>query len=153
MKFLPESYVNIFKTLTHMLLVLHWGLSNCLRPLWDSFHAFNIKITYTPYILMLTSTLEVTQKHACHSYQNTPSLWHDSSCCKNSMGYAKEKQKKNIRAQKHGKKKEKKKKDSPYLKIKYRVMQKGVRVPSRKFHTHAHLDLIVWPVFSIGSGF
>ena len=51
------------------------------------------------------------------------------------------------------KKEKKKKKDSPYLKIKYRVIQKGVRVPSRKFHTHAHLDLIVWPVFSIGSGF
>ena len=54
---------------------------------------------------------------------------------KNNMSYAKEKQKKNIRAQKHGKK-EKKKKDSPYFKIKDRVMQKGVRVPSRKIpHT------------------
>jgi len=41
------------------------------------------------------------------------------------------------------KKRKKKKKDSPYLKIKDRVMQKGVRVPSRKFHTYAHLDLIV----------
>ena len=39
--------------------------------------------------------------------------------------------------------KKKKKKDSPYLKIKDRVMQKGVRVPSRKFHTYAHVDLIV----------
>ena len=28
-----------------------------------------------------------------------------------------------------------------------------MRVPSRKFHTHAHLDLIVWSVFSIRSGF
>jgi len=52
---------------------------------------------------------------------------------KNNMSYAKEKQKKNIRAQKHGKEK---KKDSPYLKIRDRVMQKGVRVPSRKIqHT------------------
>ena len=67
-------YWHVFKNLTHMLLVLHWALSNCLRPLWDSFHAFKIKITYTPYILMLTSRLEVTQKHACHSHQNTPSL-------------------------------------------------------------------------------
>ena len=45
---------------------------------------------------------------------------------KNNMGYAKEKQKKNIRAQKHGEKKKKEKKDSPYLKIKDRVMQKKV---------------------------
>ena len=48
------------------------------------------------------------------------------------------KKKKNIRAQKHGKKKKKKKKkkDSPYLKIKDRVMQKKVRVSSRKIpHT------------------
>ena len=67
-------YWHVFKNLTHMLLVLHWALSNCLRPLWDSFHAFKIKITYTPYILMLTSRLEVMQKHACHSHQNTPSL-------------------------------------------------------------------------------
>ena len=48
------------------------------------------------------------------------------------------KKKKNIRAQKHGKKKKKKKKkkDSPYLKIKDRVMQKKVQVSSRKIpHT------------------
>ena len=56
-------YWHVFKNLTHMLLVLHWALSNCLRPLWDSFHAFKIKITYIPYILMLTSRLEVTQKN------------------------------------------------------------------------------------------
>jgi len=56
------------------------------------------------------------------------------------MGYAK----KYIytRAQKHGKK-EKKKKDSPYFKIKDKVMRKGVRVHPEKFRTHAHLDLIV----------
>ena len=47
--------------------------------------------------------------------------------------WAMRKKKKNIRAQKYGKiKRKKKKKDSPYLKIKDRVMQKGVRVPSRK---------------------
>ena len=51
-----------------MLLVLHWALSNCLRPLWDSFNGFKIKITYTPHILMLTSTLEVTQKHIFHPH-------------------------------------------------------------------------------------
>ena len=47
------------------------------------------------------------------------------------------KKRKNIRAQKHGKKKMKKeKKDSPYLKIKDRVMQKKVRVSFRKIpHT------------------
>ena len=40
-------------------------------------------------------------------------------------------------------KKKKRKKDSPYLKKKDRVVQKGVRASSRKFHTHAYLDLIV----------
>ena len=64
----------------HMLLVLYWALSNCLWPLWDSFHAFKIKVTCTPHIVhMLTSTLEVTQKHASHPHKNTPSLWCDSS--------------------------------------------------------------------------
>ena len=50
------------------------------------------------------------------------------------MGYAKEKEKKYQcpEAWEKEKKKKKKKKDSPYLKIKDRVMQKGVRVPSRK---------------------
>ena len=109
-KFLPEPYIDIFKNLTHVLLVLHWALSIFLRPLWDSFHAFKVKITYTPYIFMLTSTLEVTQKFASHPHKNTPSLWHNSSCCKNNMGNAKEKQKKNIRAQKHGKKEKEKRK-------------------------------------------
>jgi len=66
------------------------------------------------------------------------------------MGYAKRK-KKNIYPcleaweEKKGGRKRDKRKDSPYLKkkIKGRVVQKGVRVPSRKFHTHACLDLIV----------
>ena len=84
-------YWHIFENLIHMLLVLHWALSNYLWPLWDSFHAFRIKITYTMYILMLTSTLEVTQKHASHPHKNTPSLWHDSSYCKRNIGYAKRK--------------------------------------------------------------
>ena len=54
------------------------------------------------------------------------------------------KKKKYIRAQKHGvKEKENKKKESSFLKIKDGVMQKRVRVPLKKIHTHAHLDLIV----------
>ena len=100
----------VFENLIRMLLVLHWALSNCLWPLWDSFHTFKIKITYTPYIFMLTSTLEVPQKYASHPHKNNLSLWHDSSCCKNNMGYAKEKQKKNIHAQKLGKKEKEKEK-------------------------------------------
>jgi hypothetical protein len=36
------------KTLYMCYLLLHWALSNCLWPLWDSFHAFMIKNTYTP---------------------------------------------------------------------------------------------------------
>ena len=47
------------------------------------------------------------------------------------MGYTKEKTEKNTRAQEAWEKKEKKK-DSSYLKIKDGVMQRGVRVPSRK---------------------
>ena len=107
-----HMHVNVFENLTHMRLVLRWALSNCLRPLWDSFHAFKIKITYTPYILMLTSTLEVTQKHASHPHKNTPSLWHDSSYCEK-YGLCKRKsrgKKYNIRAQKHGKKEKEKRK-------------------------------------------
>jgi len=54
------------------------------------------------------------------------------------------KKKKYIRAQKHGvKEKENKKKDSPYPKIRDRIMQKGCDFHLEKFHTHAHLDLIV----------
>ena len=49
------------------------------------------------------------------------------------MGYAREKIYSNPEAKK--KERKKKKKVSPYLKIKDRVMQKGVRVPSRKI-TH-----------------
>ena len=59
------------------------------------------------------------------------------------MGYAEGKEKISVPKSIGKGKRKKKKKDSPYLKIKDRVMQKGVRVPSRKFHTYAHLDLIV----------
>jgi len=41
------------------------------------------------------------------------------------------------------KRKKRKKKESSFLKIKDGVMQKRVRVPLKKIHTHAHLDLIV----------
>jgi len=57
--------------------------------------------------------------------------------------------KKYICAQKHKKKrkekkrKEKKRKDSPYLKIKIESCRKGCEFHPEKFHTHAHLDLIV----------
>ena len=58
------------------------------------------------------------------------------------MGYAKE-EKKYIRAQKHGKK-EKEKKDSPYFKKKeIESCRKGCEFHPEKFHTLAHLDLIV----------
>ena len=116
-----------------MLLVLHWALSNYLRPLWDSFHAFKIKITYTPYILKLTSTLDVTQKHVFHPHTKKK-LHHFDMTLHHAKRYGLCKRKKNIQAQKQ--KRKKKKKVSPYLKIKDRVMQKGVQVPSRKIpHT------------------
>ena len=54
------------------------------------------------------------------------------------MGYAKEKEKISMPRSmgKRKKEKEKENKDSPYLKIKDRVMQKKVRVSSRKIpHT------------------
>jgi len=47
------------------------------------------------------------------------------------MGYAKEKKDSSPEAKK-------KKKVSPYLKIKDRVMQKGVRVPSKKKIPHTY---------------
>ena len=56
------------------------------------------------------------------------------------MGYAKEEK---ISVPRSMKKKEKKKKDSPYPKIRDRIMQKGCDFHLEKFHTHAHLDLIV----------
>jgi hypothetical protein len=36
------------KTLYICYLILHWTLSNCLWPLWETFHTLVIKITYTP---------------------------------------------------------------------------------------------------------
>ena len=53
------------------------------------------------------------------------------------MGYAKEKEKISApKSMEKGKRKRRKKKDSPYPKIKDRVMHKGMRVPSRKIpHT------------------
>ena len=68
------------------------------------------------------------------------------------MGYV---EKKFIHAQRRGKKKKEKKKDISYLKkqIKDRVVQKECEFHLQKFHTHAHLDLIVWSVFSIVSDF
>ena len=50
------------------------------------------------------------------------SFWHDSSYCKKNMGYAKEKEKVSVPRSIGKGKREKKKKDSPYLKIKNRVM-------------------------------
>jgi len=52
------------------------------------------------------------------------------------MGYAREKIYSNPEAKEKKGERKKKKKVSPYLKIKDRVMQKGVRIPSRKIpHT------------------
>jgi len=44
---------------------------------------------------------------------------------------------------KRGKEEEKKKKDSPYLKIKIESCRKGCEFHPEKFHTHTHFDLIV----------
>jgi len=55
------------------------------------------------------------------------------------MGYAKEEK---ISMPRSMKKKEKKKKDSPYPKI-IESCRKGCEFRPEKFHTHAHLDLIV----------
>ena len=44
-KVLPKPYYDIsWKPYTHMLLVLHWALSNCCDPSDKSFYAFMIKI-------------------------------------------------------------------------------------------------------------
>jgi len=60
------------------------------------------------------------------------------------MGYAKEKEKISMPRSmgKRKKEKEKENKDSPYLKIK-ESCRKRCEFHLEKFHTHAHLDLIV----------
>jgi hypothetical protein len=96
---------------------------------------------------MLTSTLEVMQKHTfrpCKKY-SIPLTQLFILIMQKDTGYA---EKKLIHAQRRGKKKlilPSKKKDSSYLKkkIKDRVVQKECEFHSQKFHTHAHLDLIV----------
>ena len=66
-KFLPEPYVYTYwKPLYICYLFLHWALLNCLWPLWDLFHTFKIKITYTPHILPLSGILNINyQAHCC----------------------------------------------------------------------------------------
>lgn len=116
-----HMHVDIFENLTHMLLVLHWALSNYLWPLWDLFHAFKIKITNTPHILVPTSTLEVAQKHAFHPHKNTLIILTWLFILQKEYGLC-ERKRKSICAQKHRKRK---KKDSPYLKIKDSHVERG----------------------------
>jgi hypothetical protein len=96
---------------------------------------------------MLTSTLEVTQKHAFHPqtkkmlhlFDMILHIYHTKR-----YGLCKRKRKSISVPRSMGKKeKENKKKDSPYPKIRDRIMQKGCDFHLEKFHTHAHLDLIV----------
>ena len=88
----------------------------------DSFHTFKIKITNTPHLIVPTSTLEVTQKHDFHPHKNNLIILTWLFILQKEYGLC-ERKRKSIRAQKHRKrKKRKKKKDSPYLKIKDRVM-------------------------------
>jgi len=104
-----HMHVDIFENLTHMLLVLHWALSNYLWPLWDLFHAFKIKITNTPHILVPTSTLEVAQKYAFHPHKNTLIILTWLFILQKEYGLCGRKRK-SIRAQKHRKRKKKKEK-------------------------------------------
>lgn len=105
-----HMHVDIFENLTHMLLVLHWALSNYLWPLWDLFHAFKIKITNTPHILVPTSTLEVAQKYAFHPHKNTLIIFTWLFILQKKYGLCGRKRK-SIRAQKHRKRKKKKEKE------------------------------------------
>ena len=123
------------KDLYRMLLVLHWALSNCLRPLWDLFHAFKIKIMYTPYILMLTSTLEVTQNMPPIHTKILHRFDMNLHVAKRMWAMQKKSRRKISVPRSMGERK-RKKKDSSYFKIRDRVMQKWVRVPSKKIpHT------------------
>ena len=97
---------------------------------------------------MLTSTLEVMQKHASHPHKNDPSLWHDSSYSSCKKIWAMQKKSISMPISMGKKKKKKKKKDSPYPKIKDGVMQKGVRVPSRKNSLHMHILIWLYDLFS-----
>ena len=67
------------------------------------------------------------------------------------MGYAKEKEK--ISVPKSMGKRKKKKRDSTYLKIKESHAKRGASSVQKNSTHIAHLDLIVWPVFSIGFDF
>ena len=99
----------VFENLIRMLLVLHWALSNCLWPLWDSFHAFKIKITNTPHILLPTSTLKVAQKYAFHPHKNTLIILTWLFILQKEYGLC-ERKRKNICAEAWKKEKEKEKK-------------------------------------------
>ena len=52
-----------------MLLVFALSFVKLLRPLLGTFHAFMIR-SRAPHLHMLTSTLEVAQKHAVHPSNN-----------------------------------------------------------------------------------
>ena len=78
---------------------------------------------------------KLRKKHASHSPKMLHPFGITLHIVKRIWAIPKKKQKKIPVPKKHGKKKEKKK-DSSYLKIKDRVMQKGVRVSSRRIpHT------------------
>ena len=67
-KILPKPYDDSsWKPYTHMLLVLHWALSNCCDPWENSFHAFMIMIhvhTIYPLAMLLWEFSIVPSTHS-----------------------------------------------------------------------------------------
>jgi hypothetical protein len=61
---IPEPYDETsWKPHTHMLLALHWALSNCCDPCENSFHAFMIKIHVHANILLAMLSWELALYH------------------------------------------------------------------------------------------
>ena len=104
---------------------------------------------------MRASTMEITQKTCLPSVQKCSITLTQLfiSSCRKILAMQKER-KKHIHAQKYGKEKKRRKKDSPYLKkeIKKRDVQKGMQVPSRN-STHIHILIWLYDLFSPWSSF
>jgi len=108
-----HMHVDIFENLTHMLLVLHWALSNYLCICDPCEICFMLSKLRSQTLHIYLCRLLHWKLHKNMPFIHTKillSFWHDSSYCKKKYGLCGRKRK-SIRAQKHRKRKKKKEKE------------------------------------------
>lgn len=91
-----HMHVDIFENLTHMLLVLHWALSNYLCICDPCEICFMLSRSRSQTLHIYLCRLLHWKLHKNMPFIHTKillSFWHDSSYCKKNMGYAEGKEK------------------------------------------------------------